>query len=108
MSIDEGYQMNDDAPELLLVKALATYGPKRCQHDKTTLVQHIDEQYGWFTCYQCDHCGQITQQRVSADDLALANDAPWLDVAMYEQVTTERSSIETLSSTLAFFGKAIR
>jgi len=80
----------------------------RCAHKDVTLVQHIDEEFGWFACYQCDRCGQITRQDVTTEDLARANDAPWLDVAMYEQVTMEKLSSQTLGRTLAFLGKAAR
>ena len=95
--------------DAILAKAYAMFGIKRrCTHPATTLVQHIDEEYGWFACYQCDRCGQITRQDVSADDLDTANDAPWLDVAMYEQATTERLPGEKAGRALAFFGKAAR
>lgn len=101
--------MDYESTEHLLYKAQATYGSKsHCPHSQMTLVQHIDPDYGWFACYQCDRCGQITRREVTADDLDRANDAPWLDVAMYEQVTTERLPGETLTKTLAFFGKAVR
>ena len=93
---------------ILLAKGIALYGGKRCEHSDTTLVQHIDEEYGWFACYQCDRCGQITQQDVTVDDLAIANNAPWLDVPMYEQVNTEHMPGETQLRALAFFGKAAR
>ena len=93
----------------ILAKALAMFGIKRhCNHASATLVQHVDEEYGWFACYQCDRCGQITRQDVSAGDLDTANDAPWLDVAMYEQATTERIPGESTQRALAFFGKAAR
>lgn len=95
--------------ESILAKGLAMFGIKRrCNHTNTTLVQHIDEEYGWFACYQCDRCGQITRQDVSADDLDTANDAPLLDVAMYEQATMERLPGESTQRALAFFGKAAR
>lgn len=95
--------------EILLAKALALFGIKRkCNHTNTTLVQHIDEEFGWFACYQCDRCGQITRQDVTADALDTANDAPWLDVAMYQQATMERLPGETTQRAMAFFGKAAR
>lgn len=95
--------------ETLLDKGLALFGiRRRCQHTDTTLVQHIDEEFGWFACYQCDRCGQITRQDVTADDLDHANDAPWLDVVMYEQATTERLPGEKSGRALAFFNKATR
>lgn len=96
--------MNDfSSTEHLLEK----YGVKlRCTHNQVTLVQHTHPEFGWFACWQCDRCGQITRREVTVDDLDRANDAPWLDVAMYEQVTTERLSQETLIRTMAFFGKA--
>lgn len=98
-----------DGTEMLLNKAAEMFGWKpRCTHPATTLVQHIDEEYGWFACYQCDRCGQITRQDVSADDLDRANDAPWLDVAMYEQATREQHPGEKVGRALAFFGKAAR
>lgn len=84
---------------------------RRCEHNDTTLVQHIDEEFGWFACFQCDRCGQITRQDVTADDLDGANDAPWLDVAMYEQVVAlaaNRLLGDTNIKTLMFFGKAAR
>lgn len=95
--------------EDLLPKAVEMYGIKiRCTHNETTLVQHIHPEFGWFACRQCDRCGQITRREVTADDLERANDAPWLDVALYEVVTAERLSIDTLSRTMAFFGKATK
>lgn len=101
--------MNYDDTTLLAQKLIESGRIKvRCSHARATLVQHIDDEYGWFACYQCDRCGQITQQPVTADDLDRANDAPWLDVAMYEQVTSERLPGETQLKTLAFFGKAAR
>lgn len=100
---------NFDSAEHLLPKALEQYAIKiRCTHNEVTLVHHDDPEYGWFACYQCDRCGQITRREVTADDLDRASNAPWLDVAMYEQVTQERLPVETLSKTLAFFGKAAR
>lgn len=98
-----------DSTEHLIPKATQMFGVRiRCTHNETTLVQHIDPEYGWFACYQCDRCGQITRREVTADDLDRANNAPWLDVAMYEQVTIERLPEETLSKTLTFFGKAAK
>lgn len=95
--------------EHLIPQALAMYEIKPlCPHEAATLVQHIDDEFGWFACYQCDRCGQITRQDVSADDLDLAVNAPLLDVAAYEQATTERVPGERLGRTLAFFTKAIR
>lgn len=82
-----------------------------CPHTTTTLVQHDDPEYGWFACFQCDRCGQITQQEVTADDVDRASNAPWLDVAMYEQINSvlaNRLAGSTTQKTLAFFGKAIK
>jgi len=93
----------------LIAKGREMYAIRiRCTHNAVTLVQHDDSEYGWFACYQCDDCGQITRREVTADDLDGANNAPWLDVAMYEQVTTERLPGQTLGKTLMFFGKAAR
>lgn len=98
-----------ESTEHLLPKAKELYGVTiRCTHNEVTLVQHDDPEYGWFACYQCDRCGQITRREVTADDLDSASNAPWLDVALYEQVTTERLPGETLGRTLAFFGKAAK
>ena len=72
------------------------------------LVQHVDAEYGWFACYQCYHCGQITLREVTTIDLETANDAPWLDVPMYEQATTERAPGESVGRAFAFFGKATK
>lgn len=94
--------------EYLLSRAADLHGKPRCDHIDSTLVQHIDDEYGWFACYQCDHCGTITRREVTAEDLARANDAPWLDVAMYEQATTERLPGQATINTLVFFGKATR
>lgn len=94
---------------VLLTKAQELFGAKvTCTHPDVTLVQHIDEEYGWFACYQCDHCGAITRHEVTADDLGKANDAPWLDVDMYEHKTKERLQGETLGRALAFLGKAAK
>lgn len=79
----------------------------RCKHPNTTLVQHHDEEFGWFMCYQCDSCGQITQQEVTADDLDNL-DVPWLDLDMYEHVTTERMPYEKEARALMFMGKAVQ
>lgn len=98
----------DNSTELLQKKVLQMYGKPRCGHEQSTLVQHIDPEYGWFACYQCDGCGTITRREVTADDLDIANDAPWLDVALYEEVTTERLPGQATINTLAFFGKATR
>lgn len=101
--------MDDYDTDALLEKARQMYGLKiRCTHNETTLVQHVDPDYGWFACYQCDRCGQITRKPVTADDLDTANEAPWLDVALYEQVTQERLPGETVAKAFAFFGKAAR
>lgn len=100
--------MDYDTTEHLIEKAVERYGAKRCRHEQTTLVQHEDAEFGWFACYQCDRCGQITQNGITSDDLDRANDAPLLDIAMYEQVITERLSQETLIKTMTFFGKAAR
>jgi hypothetical protein len=98
-----------DSIKSLVAKGREMYGIKiRCTHNIVTLVQHEHEEFGWFACYQCDSCGQITRREVTADDLDNANNAPWLDVAMYEQATTERLPGETLGKALAFFGKAIK
>ena len=95
--------------DMLLEKAYAMFGiRRRCDHPRTTLVQHIDEEFGWFACYQCDRCGQITRQDVTADDLDAANDAPWLDIGMYEQATTERVPEDLTQRAMAFFSKAAR
>lgn len=95
--------------DVLVGKGAEMFGIRiRCTHNEVTLVQHIDEEYGWFACFQCDRCGQITRREVTADDLDTANDAPWLDVALYEQVTAERVPGEALSKAYAFFGKAAR
>jgi hypothetical protein len=94
---------------VLIAKGREMYGLKiRCTHNETTLVQHDDPEFGWFACYQCERCGAITRREVTADDLDVANNAPWLDVAMYEQATTERGQGETLAKALVFFGKATR
>lgn len=86
------------------------YG-KRCNHQQVTLVQHMDDEFGWFAAYQCDNCGVITQAEVTAEDLDTANNAPWLDVAMYEE-SVVRAVNRTVGTnkgmTLAFFGKATR
>src|SRR4051812_12823468 len=100
--------MGDESSEVLIDKAIQAYGSKRCGHAKTTLVQHEHVEFGWFACYQCDQCGQITRREVTADDLDLANNAPWLDVAMYLQATTERLSSKTLTNTMSFFAKAAK
>jgi hypothetical protein len=93
--------------EIILAKADALFGGKRrCEHANTTLVQHEDAEYGWFACYQCDRCGQITRQDVTVDDLAVANNAPLLDVPMYEEAIAERAPDEAQMRALAFFGKA--
>ena len=85
------------------------YGVKiRCTHNHVTLCQHIDPEYGWFVSYQCSDCGQITRREVTADDLDNADKLPWLDIAMYEQATTERVPGETLNKALAFFVKAAK
>lgn len=92
---------------LLIAKGAEMFGIKpRCLHPSATLVQHIDDEYGWFACYQCDHCGQITRRDVTPDDLDRANDTPWLDVAQYELANLERTPEQTLGRALAFFGKA--
>ena len=101
--------MDEVDTSALLAKGLQRYAIKiRCTHNETTLVQHIHEEFGWFACYQCDRCGQITRKPVTADDLDAASNAPWLDVAMYEQVTQVRLTEETISKAMAFFGKATR
>lgn len=100
---------DEEIHAILLEKARKLFGSKRrCRHSSSTLVQHIDDEYGWFACYQCDDCGQITRKEVTADDLDTANDAPWLDVDMYNHVTTERLEGETVGRALAFLGKATR
>jgi len=100
--------MSDDT-RALAAKGREMFGIKiRCTHNAVTLVQHDDPEFGWFACYQCDDCGQITRREVTADDLDRASNAPWLDVAMYEEVTTERLPGQTLGKTLSFFGKAAR
>lgn len=101
-----------NSTEHLPVNSLERYAVKiRCTHNEVTLVQHDDPEYGWFACYQCDRCGQITQREVTADDLDKASDTPWLDIAMYEQnaeVSMERLLGNNLGKTLAFFGKAMK
>jgi len=82
--------------------------PRPCPHRQTTLVQHHHVDFGWFACYQCDACGAITQQAVSADDLDRANDAPWLDAPMYLERTTERRAQDPIITALRFFGKAVQ
>lgn len=100
--------MTDDT-SILVAKGREMFGIKiRCTHNVVTLVQHDDPEFGWFACYQCDDCGQLTRREVTADDLDRASNAPWLDVAMYEQATTERLPGQTLGKALAFFGKAAR
>ena len=100
---------DEQAHAALLAKGREMYGIKiRCTHNQVTLVQHIDPEYGWFVAYQCDECGQITRREVTADDLDGADKLPWLDVDMYEHVTTERTPGETLGRALAFMGKAAR
>lgn len=95
--------------DLLVGKGVEMFGIRiRCTHNEVTLVQHDDPEYGWFACFQCDRCGQITRREVTADDLDTANDAPWLDVAIYEQVTTERMPGESLGKAAMFFNKAMR
>jgi hypothetical protein len=99
---------DDEIRQAILAKAEAMYGMKaRCKHVCTTLVQHEDEEYGWFMCWQCDECGQITRGEVTAEDLA-KTDVPWLDVDMYEHVTTERMEGEKQGRALAFIGKATK
>jgi len=101
--------MNDVDTSSLVAKGREMYAIKiRCAHNESTLVQHVDPEYGWFACYQCDLCGAITRREVTANDLDAAVNAPLLDVAMYEQRTTERLPNETLIKTLTFFGKAAR
>lgn len=79
-----------------------------CAHSTATLVQHVDEVYGWFACYQCDHCGAITRRNVTAAEIDAASNAPWLDVDMYNYRTLERRQGETSLRALAFMGKAAR
>ena len=101
--------MLDNDTSALIAKGREMYAIKiRCTHNHVTLVQHDDAEYGWFACYQCDDCGQLTRRTVTADDLDKASNAPWLDVAMYEEATTERLPGQTLGKALAFFGKAAR
>jgi hypothetical protein len=93
----------------LLAKANEMYGVKiRCTHNTVTLVQHIDPEYGWFVAYQCDDCGQLTRREVTAEQLDVADKLPWLDLDMYEHVTTERVKGEKDMRALAFMGKAAR
>jgi hypothetical protein len=101
--------MDDINTSALIAKGREMYGLKiRCTHNETTLVQHDDPEFGWFACYQCERCGAITRREVTADDLDVANNAPWLDVAMYEQATTEQLPSEKLVKALAFFGRAAK
>lgn len=84
---------------------------KLCNHSQTTLVQHVDDEFGWFAAYQCDECGTITQKDVTADDLDMAPNAPWLDVAIYEEAViraVNRTVGGNGNRTMAFFGKAVR
>lgn len=100
---------DDEMDAILLAKGREQYGTSRlCAHDSATLVQHIDDEYGWFACYQCDHCGAITRRDVTPDELSKANDAPWLDVDMYQHRTTEHVNGEVQGRALAFLGKAAR
>lgn len=100
--------MSDEYAAILARGAALFPGKRHCDHADATLVQHIDDEYGWFACYQCDHCGQITRRNVTADDLDIANNAPWLDVDMYGHATKERVQGETLGRALAFIGKAAK
>lgn len=87
---------------------------RRCQHPRTTLCQHVDrslceaipgEKYGWFVCYQCDDCGQITRKEVTAEDLE-RTDLPWLDEDMYAHATDEERRGQADLRGLLFFEKA--
>jgi len=52
-----------------------------CRHVHKTLVQHISD-VGWYSAYQCDMCGYVTQDAVpveSYDDTGLPN----IDLAAY-------------------------
>lgn len=98
-----------DSTDLLIAKAAELYGIKiRCTHERVTLCQHIDAEYGWFVAYQCNDCGQMTRREVTADDLEGADTLPWLDEDMYNKATIERAPGETLGRALAFFGKAAK
>lgn len=90
---------------------------ERCSHPSTTLVQaattiDYDETLEpfnvWFACYQCDHCGRITQKEVSADDVEKASMAPWLDEDSYMASMQIRLEGETEWTALQFMAKAVR
>lgn len=98
-----------DSTDRLIAKGAEMYGVIiRCTHNRVTLCQHIDAEYGWFVAYQCDDCGQLTRREVTANDLDGADSLPWLDVDMYNHATTERAPGETLGRALTFFGKAAK
>lgn len=101
--------MTDDSTDPLIAKGAELFGIRiRCTHNRVTLCQHIDAEFGWFVAYQCDSCGQLTRREVTASDLDGAELLPWLDEDMYDKATTERAPGETLVRALAFFGKAAK
>lgn len=93
----------------LLDKAKAMYGVRiTCTHNHVTLVQHSHVEIGWFACWQCDDCGAITQQEVTAIDLDAALNAPALDVKMYMEHTRERMPDQEALAALTFIAKAAK
>jgi hypothetical protein len=84
---------------------------KACTHPSVTLVQHEDEDEDlgtfWFAAYQCDVCGSLTRQEVTADDLEQATGAPWLDVDSYQSAAQERLEDESDWAALSFVQKAV-
>lgn len=98
--------MDEDA--ILLAKARRHYGLyPRCSHRHVTLCQHTDPEFGWFVAYQCDDCGIVTQDYVSAEQLEGAGDLPFIDLALWEQAVSAIGG-DTLMGALHFMAKALR
>lgn len=88
-----------------------------CRHPSTTLVQaattidydpDIKPFNIWFAAYQCDSCGRITQQEVTAEEVEEASEAPWLDEEAYLSSMKISLEGEVEWTALKFMEKAVR
>lgn len=98
--------MDDDS--ILFAKAAQQFGlRRRCAHTHSALCQHVDAEFGWFVAYQCDDCGMVTRQDVTAAQLNIA-DLPYIDAALWEQAIANANRSGNLTRALVFMGRALQ
>lgn len=85
---------------------MALADKRSCPHSSTTLVQRVHPEFGWSACYQCNDCGNVTLQDVTADAIDEALSAPWVDEDSYMSRTTERLEGEAEWTALSFVDHA--